>query len=82
MRMKKMRVFAVGVIMLLGSMFMTACGSSSEEDLDIDSGVVYYSHRKTVKVHEDDGENDSHRVSRTIVRRCSVGERWPDCKKK
>jgi hypothetical protein len=69
------RSIAVAIVLLP----LAACGSE-HEDADIDSGVVTYSHRKTVKVFEDDGETDSHRVSRSTARRCSVGERWPDCK--
>lgn len=78
--MKKIAVYTVSAMIVL--MPLAACGSSEHEDLDIDSGVVYSSHGKVVKVHEDDGENDSHKVPRKIVSRCSVGERWPDCKRK
>lgn len=77
--MKKMGA-ALTAIMMIGS--LAACGGNSESvDRDIDTGVVTYSFRKTVKVREDDGEMDSHRVSRSTARRCSVGERWPDCKR-
>jgi len=77
--MKKLNAIIVAAVMMSA---LVACGDSNQsEDLDIDTGVVTYSHRKTVKVLEDDGETDSHRVSRSIARKCSVGERWPDCKK-
>ncbi len=74
---KKLNAVLVAVVMM-GS--LVACGSDESQDLEIDTGVVTYSHKKTVKVREDDGEMDSHRVSKSTVRRCSVGERWPDCK--
>lgn len=72
---------ALTAITLLGS--LVACGNTSEsKDRDIDTGVVTYSRKKTIKVLEDDGETDSYRVNRGIVSMCSVGERWPDCKTK
>ena len=62
---------------------LAACGSKSAdtEDRDIDSGVVYSSRGKYVKVREDDGENDTHKVSKSVARKCTVGKRWPDCKR-
>lgn len=78
--MKKIAV-ALFALMLAGSLVGCAKGES-KEDADIDTGVVTYSRKKTVKVLEDDGETDSYRVNRGIVNMCSVGERWPDCKKR
>lgn len=74
--MKKIATVLASLVMMTS---LVAC-SSEVGDQDIDTGVVTYSHRKTVKVLEDDGEMDSHRVSRGTARKCSVGTRWPDCK--
>lgn len=75
---KKMVVAMISVV--LTSSFMVGCGST-EEDSGVDTGVVISRARKSVTVLEDDGETDRHRVSKSISRRCSVGERWPDCKR-
>lgn len=76
--MKKIAV-VVAAFVMAGS--LAACGDSDEpQDANIDTGVVTYSYKKTVKVREDDGEMDSHRVSSSVARKCSVGKRWPDCK--
>jgi hypothetical protein len=71
------RSIAVAIVMLP----LAACGDGEPEDAGVDTGVVYSSSGKYVKVHEDDGENDTHKVKASIRLRCSVGERWPDCKR-
>lgn len=77
--MKKMIATAVAGFMLFGT--LVGCASTESEDAGIDTGVVISKTRKSVTVLEDDGEKDKHRVSKSVARRCSVGERWPDCKK-
>lgn len=72
----------IAAVITAVAMGVTLVGcASSEKDADIDTGVVVKSYGKTVTVLEDDGETDKHRVTRTTARKCSVGERWPDCKR-
>jgi hypothetical protein len=82
--MKKKSIIIASIIFLVLCVIviLTGCGNSgSEHDNGIDTGVVTKSSRKSVTVLEDDGETDKHRVSRSIARKCSVGKRWPDCKR-
>lgn len=79
---KKIAVALVGVLVAGG---LAACGES-DIDADIDTGVVTKvqyvkkgSYRITVL--EDDGEDDAHKVSAIVAANCSVGKRWPDCKR-
>lgn len=73
---------ALAAVMIVVS--LAACGDGEAveaTDVSIDTGVVVSKSRKSVTVLEDDGEKDTHRVSKSVSRRCSVGERWPDCKR-
>lgn len=76
--MKKMLIVVVAGI--VGASSLAGCTESEPEDKGVDTGVVIKSSSRTVVVLEDDGETDKHRVSRQIRKRCSVGERWPDCR--
>ncbi len=38
--------------------------------------TIYY-----ITVKEDSGKKDAGRVSKSTYRKCTVGERWPACKK-
>jgi hypothetical protein len=76
--MKKMGA-ALAAMVMLGT--LAACGNDVEDvDNGVDTGVVISRARKSVTVMEDDGEKDTHRVSKSVSRQCSVGERWPECK--
>lgn len=80
--MKKTTVSIVASLMLASA--LVGCGNTTPaepEDKGVDTGVVVSRARKSVTVLEDDGEKDTHRVTKSVSRRCSVGERWPDCKK-
>jgi hypothetical protein len=61
---------------------LAACNNDDDETNHdgVDTGVVVDRSRKSVTILEDDGERDSHRVSKSTSRKCSVGERWPACK--
>jgi uncharacterized lipoprotein NlpE involved in copper resistance len=83
---KKIVVAVLTALML--STTLVGCddnqGSSTqveEVDANIDTGVVQSRSRKSVTVLEDDGELDTHRVSKSTSRKCTVGKRWPDCKR-
>lgn len=68
----------IAVIIILAFLTTLLVGCSDTDG--VDSGVVYSSRGKYVKVDEDDGERDTHKVRRSVVRKCPVGARWPDCK--
>lgn len=80
MSMKRMGAALTATMMLVT---LAACGQPEHEDVDrdIDSGIVIKTDRKHVTVLEDDNEKDIHTVSKLVARKCSVGKRWPDCKK-
>ncbi len=66
------------VIVVIVSLASCNGGSSSEtHSHGIDSGVVVKSSKGKITVREDDGEYDTHRATK----KCTVGKRWPDCKK-
>lgn len=76
--MKKMGAALAAMMMLVS---MAACGGSEEVDNGVDTGVVISRSKRSVTIMEDDGEKDKHSVSKSVSRRCSVGKRWPDCKR-
>jgi hypothetical protein len=79
------------IVLLVSGLAMSGCGifSSSDEeyDVNIDTGHVtevkyeVKSKKYKVTVLEDDAEYDSYKVSSYVARKCTVGKRWPDCKR-
>ncbi len=77
-------------VLLVSGLALSGCGSpgnAEEYDANIDTGVVTEvkyetkSKKYKIKVWEDDAEWDSYKVSGTVARKCTVGKRWPDCKR-
>lgn len=58
---------------VLAVVVLAGCGPQGPAGTVIDRG------RRWVKVQHDDGKVVTHKASRAGARRCSVGERWPQC---
>lgn len=71
----------LAALLVVGIIFVLVNCAGSEVDSSIDSGKVVHKSGNKITVLEDDGERDTHRVSKSVYLKCSVGERWPNCKR-
>jgi len=84
MDMNLRKIAASGIAFAIIMLPLAACDnstSSDDHDANIDSGQVISNNGKKIKVYEDDHEYDSYKVNKKIAKKCTIGKRWPDCKK-